>query len=162
MTPLFTFFARTFQPSEPIRFDFGWAVQPDTGAPFDDAAGTGTAATFDNVYGKRLALESRDTGALGRTYAAEGGETPQAIAKRYDALARERWATELRAANPQRDWTARIYAGDVIAVPEGWPQPFWGAAKERGLLEASGPMGAPAPATADPFRDLRAQRGRLS
>ena len=207
-TPLFTFYARTFQPGEPIRFDFGWAVQPETGDPFDDAAGTDTGDIFDDLYGKRLALkrlrpflearrlqavapgdrlpapedrvfnwsqswdtreafdeafgrhfggrvlhrmlargwrfvevapESQDAGALGRTHTAQGNETPQAIAKRYDAFSRERWAAELKAANPHRDWTARIYEGDLITIPEAWPQPFWGAAKERGFLEASGP-----------------------
>jgi hypothetical protein len=47
----------------------------------------------------------------------------------------------------------------MIAVPDAWPQPFWGVAKERGFLETSGPTGAPALAAADPFRELRAQRG---
>ncbi len=184
-SPLFTFYARTFQTGEPIQFDFGWAVQPETGDPSDDAAGTDTGDIFDDVYGKHVALkrlrpfldarrlqavapgdrlpapedsvfnssqswdtreafdeafgrhfggrvlhrmlargwrfievapESQDAGALGRTHTAQGNETPQAIAKRYDALSRERWAAELKAANPHRDWTARIYEGDVIAI----------------------------------------------
>ena len=103
---------------------------------------------------------TEEAGALTRTYSAEGSETPQAIAKRYDALSRERWAAELQAANPQRDWSARVYAGDVIAIPDAWPQPFWGAAKERGFLDASGPAGTLAAAIADPFIDLSAERAR--
>ncbi|MEO7595123.1 MAG: LysM domain-containing protein, partial [Byssovorax sp.] len=103
-----------------------------------------------------VAPESTDAGALGRTYTAQSNETPQAIAKRFDALARARWAAELKEANPERDWTARIYAGDVLAVPEAWPQPFWSAAKERGFLETSGPTGTRAADPADPFLELRA------
>jgi hypothetical protein len=103
---------------------------------------------------------TEESGALTRTYSAEGSETPQAIAKRYDALSRERWAAELQAANPQRDWSARVNAGDVIAIPDAWPQPFWGAAKERGFLDASGPAGTLAAAIADPFIDLSAERAR--
>ena len=225
-SPQYTFYARTFLPGEPLRFDVGGRVQGETGDPFGDAAGTDTGDIFDEVYGKRLALvrlrpflqarrlqavapgdplpapeervftwsqswdtreafieafgrrfggrvlqhmlargwrfvevapASTDAGAVSRTYTAQGDETPQAIAKRYDAHARERWAAELKAANPQRDWTARVYAGDVIAIPDTWPQPFWGAAKERGFLEASGPTDALAEHTADPFLELRAQ-----
>ena len=48
----------------------------------------------------------------------------------------------------------RIHAGDVIAIPDAWPAPFWGAAKERGFLEASGPMGELAVDTADRFLEL--------
>lgn len=230
-TPQFTFYARTFLPGETVRFDIGGGVQSDTSDPFQDAAGTDTGDIFDDVYGRRLALQrlrpflqarrlqamapgdplpalearvfdwsrtwdtreafneafgqrfggrvlhrmlargwrfvevapaSPDAGALGRTYTAQGNETPQAIAKRFDALARARWAAELKDVNPERDWTGRIYAGDVLAIPDAWPQPFWGAAKERGFLEASGPTGAPALAAADPFHELRAQQGRLS
>jgi hypothetical protein len=98
--------------------------------------------------------EDQDAGAVGRAYTAQGEETPQGIARRYDALTRERWANELRAANPERDWTARIYAGDTIAIPEVWPQPFWGAAKERGYLDASGPTGTLAAGSTDPFVEL--------
>ena len=63
---------------------------------------------------------------------------------------------------PREGLTARIYVGDLIAIPEAWPQPFWGAAKERGFLDASGPTGALAVDTADPFFELRAQRARPS
>jgi hypothetical protein len=145
---------------------FNWSQSWDTREAFDEA--------FGRQFGRRVlrrmlargwrfievAPESTDAGALGRTYAAEGGETPQTIAKRYDALARERWAAELKAANPQRDWTARIYAGDAVAIPDAWPQPFWGTAKERGSLDASGPIDTLPVATADPFFDLRAPRAR--
>jgi hypothetical protein len=87
----------------------------------------------------RLARADRDAGAVPRTYQAEGGETPQTIAKRFDALSRPRWAAELKAANPNRDWTSRIYAADVITIPDAWPSPFWGSARDRGYLDASGP-----------------------
>ena len=230
-TPQFTFYARTFQPGEPLHFAFGWGVPPETRNPFRDAAETDTGDLVDDVYGKGVGLarlrpflharrlqavapgnpppapearvvgwsgqgdtrkafdeafgrryggrvldgmlargwrfvevvpESQDAGAISRTYTAQGEETPQTIAKRYDALARERWATELKAANPQRDWTTRIYAGDTIAIPDDWPQPFWGAAKERGFLDASGPTGTLAGDTADPFVDLSVERARPS
>jgi hypothetical protein len=99
-----------------------------------------------------------ETGSVTRTYTADGGEIPRVIAKRYDALSRERWAAELKAANPERNWTARIYAGDVIAIPDAWPAPFWGAANERGILEASDPTDELAVDAGDPFLDLRAER----
>ena len=67
-----------------------------------------------------LCHEGTDTGTVARNYVAEGGETPQVIAKLHQALTRPRWAGELQAANPQRDWTARIYAGDVITIPAAW------------------------------------------
>jgi hypothetical protein len=98
----------------------------------------------------RIVRADRETGALPRTYQAEGGETPQTIAKRYDALSRPHWAAELKAANPNRDWTSRIYAADVITIPDAWPSPFWGSARDRGYLDASGP---PSDAGAD--RPLR-------
>lgn len=117
--------------------------------------GPGEAMRFD------LGREADgETGAVTRTYTAEEGESPQGVAKRYDALSRRRWAAELKAANPERDWTARLYAGDVLTIPDAWPAPFWGAAKERGFLDASGPTGELAVDTADPFLDLRAQRAR--
>ena len=71
--------------------------------------------------GYDTAGEAGDAGGLSRTYQAEGGETPQAIATRYGALGRSHWAAELRAANPARDWRARIYSGDRISIPEAWP-----------------------------------------
>jgi hypothetical protein len=146
---------------------FDWSRSWDTRAAFDEAFGRrfgGRVLHRMLARGWRfveVAPASTDAGALGRTYTAQGNETPQAIAKRFDALARARWAAELKEVNPERDWTARIYAGDVLAVPEAWPQPFWGAAKERGFLDTSGPTDAPALAAADPFRELRAQQGRL-
>jgi hypothetical protein len=101
-----------------------------------------------------------DTGAVGRTYTAQGEETPQGIAKRYDALSRERWAAELKTANPERDWTARIYAGDTIVIPAVWPQPFWGAAKERGYLDTSGRAAEVPVGMSDPFVELNLGRAR--
>lgn len=147
---------------------FNWSQSWDTREAFFEAFGRSFGGrVFDLMLARgwrfiEIVPESQDAGALSRTYSAEGSETPQAIARRYDALSRERWATELKAANPQRDWTARIYAGDTIAIPDTWPQPFWGAAKERGFLDASGPTGELADDAADPFLELGARRGRPS
>ena len=114
--------------------DFTASVE-QMGDPFEDAA---------------WPLEE-DAGAVSRAYSAEAGDTPKTIAKRYDALSRPHWVGELAAANPDRDWTARIYSGDVFTIPDAWPQPFWGAAKDRGYLDASGL----AEDAGDPFLELR-------
>jgi hypothetical protein len=74
-----------------------------------------------------------ETGAIVRTYTAAGGETPQTIASRYGALLREHWAAELKTANPQRNWMARIYSGEVISIPAEWSR----AAEETGEPETS-------------------------
>jgi hypothetical protein len=153
-------------PPAPDARLFDWSGQWDTREAFDEAFGRrfgGRVLSLLRARGWRfveVVPESQDAGAITRTYTAQGDETPQAIAKRYDALSRERWAGELKAANPQRDWTARVYAGDLIAIPEAWPQPFWGAAKERGFLDTSGPTGKLAVETADPFLELGAQQAR--
>jgi hypothetical protein len=145
---------------------FDWSGQRDTREAFYEAFGRrfgGRVLDLLRARGWRffeVVPESQDAGAVARTYTAQGDETPQAIAKRYDAFSRERWAGELKVANPQRDWTARVYAGDRIAIPEAWPQPFWSAAKEGGVLDTSGPTGELAVATADPFVELGAPRAR--
>jgi hypothetical protein len=145
---------------------FNWSQSWDTREAFYEAFGRRSGGHVLDLMLSRgwlfveIVPENQDAGAIGRTYTAQNEETPQAIARRYDALARERWATELKAANPERDWTARIYAGDTIAIPEVWAQPFWGAAKERGYLDASGPTGTLAVGNADPFRDLSPDQTR--
>jgi hypothetical protein len=157
-------------PGEPLMVPeervFNWSLSWDTREAFYEAFGRRYGGRVLDLMLARgwlfveIVPENQDAGAVGRTYTAQGDETPQGIARRYDALARERWAAELKAANPERDWTARIYAGDTIAIPDVWPQPFWGTAKERGYLDASGPTGALAADTADPFSDLSAGRAR--
>jgi hypothetical protein len=145
---------------------FDWSGQWDTREAFYEAFGRRFGGRVLDLMLARgwkfveVVPESQDAGAVARTYTAQGDETPQAIAKRYDAFSRERWAGELKEANPQRDWTARVYAGDRIAIPEAWPQPFWSAATERGFLDTSGPTGELAAETADPFVELGAQRAR--
>ena len=87
-------------------------------SPIDDV---GHPMATGGNWPPRIAHTDRETGAVPRTYQAEGGETPQTIAKRYDALSRPHWAGELKAANPNRDWTSRIYAADIILIPDVWP-----------------------------------------
>src|SRR4029079_10441079 len=88
-----------------------------------------------------------DAAAPPRQYTAqEGDSTPLRIAKRFDAHTRPRWQSELAEANPTRDWSQRIFPNEVITIPDAWPAPFWGAAWQRGFLDASGPN--------DPFSDF--------
>jgi hypothetical protein len=104
-----------------------WDLSAPAGPSWENYGRRAAAGdTSDPFFADLAELDASDagtpeTGAVARTYTAVGGETPQAIASRYGALGRSRWAAELRAANPARNWTARIYSGDCISIPEAWP-----------------------------------------